>query len=255
LRDQSFAWSPDGSILAVGNGLGLRFFHTRTGQQLESWFLPAPDVVQGRPTRRGDYRIGWQGPNRKFQNVGVFTWAWANPHADKEISHLKFAAAETGAIWLIVGVTLSGAGPHLPMARMDHNIPDVWGAAAMVYALIEGLAGIVDAGVTYDTVRLAPRWPAAGVKRATACAHYPASDGYCRYRYQHDREAGTLDVFVAGSGDRIEVELLLPDGAEPSRLLVNGEEEPVKTRPLEDSLYLLVSFTGPGAHRLEVEIG
>ncbi len=229
--------------------------YIQPGQQLESWFLPAPDVVQGRPTRRGDYRIGWQGPNRKFQNVGVFTWAWANPHADKEISHLEFAAAETDAIWLIVGVTLSGAEPHLPMARMDHNIPDVWGAAAMVYALIEGLAGIVDAGVTYDTVRLAPRWPAAGVKRATACAHYPASDGYCRYRYQHDREAGTLDVFAAGSGDRIEVDLLLPDGAEPSRLLVNGEEEPVKTRTLEDSLYLLVSFTGPGAHRLEVEIG
>ncbi len=229
--------------------------YIRPGSQLDNWFMPAPDVVQGRPTRRGNYRVGWQGPNRKFENVGVFTWAWSNPHPDRPISHLAFHAAETDAVWLVLGVTLSDAEPWLPVARVDHGIPDIWGAAAVIYALLEGLAGIVDAGTAYDTVRLSPRWPAAGIRRATACAHYPASDGYCRYTYQHDPEAGTLILRVAGSGGSKDVELLLPADAKPSRLLVDGEEHPVETREVEDSPYLLVPLSGPGAHRVEVELG
>jgi hypothetical protein len=56
---------------------------------------------------------------------------------------------------------------------------DGWGSSAMVWALIEGLAGIEDKLKRFEKIRLSPRWIAAGVMEAEAGAGYqvPASAG------------------------------------------------------------------------------
>ena len=223
--------------------------YIHTGQEIESWFMPAPDEVQGRIQREGPYRIGWQGPNRKFDNVGLFVYGWENPEPDREIESITFTAAETGAIWLVAGITLSDAERYFPVSIVSYGIPDMWGAAALVYALIEGLAGIVDETKAYERVRLSPRWAAAGVERATACAKYPASDGYVRYTYSLDSDEGLLSMEIAGNGTETELEILLPEGAEPTGVTVDGEDVPdPEITEMEGSRYLRAPLTGLGAH-------
>ncbi len=235
---------------------GHRTQYIHTGQEMESWFMPAPDQVQGRIRRDGPYRIGWQGPNRKFDNVGIFVYGWENPRPDREIESITFTAAERDVVWLIAGITLSDAERYFPVSIVSYGIPDMWGAAALVYALMEGLAGIVDEGKAYERVRLSPRWAAAGVERATACAKYPASGGYVRYTYCLDREAGLLSLEMAGNGEETELELLLPDGVGVEMLTVDGGDvgEP-QTFEIEGSRYLRVRLEGLAVHTVTARLG
>ena len=59
----------------------------------------------------------------------------------------RVAALETPAKRIVLGATLSDADPWLPpYSDMSFGMPNNWGAAAIVFALIEGLAGIKDTG-------------------------------------------------------------------------------------------------------------
>ena len=64
---------------------------------------------------------------------------------------------------------------------------DGWGSSAMLYALVEGLAGVEDRGDGASTrVRLAPRWAAADVDEAEVAVGYAASGARVGYRYERD---------------------------------------------------------------------
>jgi len=66
---------------------------------------------------------------------------------------------------------------------------DGWGSSAMLWALVEGLAGVVDTGACFRRLRLAPRWPAAGVNEADVRLAYPASGAAIGYRWRIESES------------------------------------------------------------------
>ncbi|MBO9314839.1 MAG: hypothetical protein J7456_03500, partial [Chloroflexus sp.] len=89
---------------------------------------------------------------------------------------------------------------------------DGWGASAMLGALFEGLAGIVDDSSRYEDTIVSPRWPVEpSVTRAEVVVRYPASDGYLAYRWQRDERG--IQLYITGSGRTTYVRLLLPDTA------------------------------------------
>jgi hypothetical protein len=88
---------------------------------------------------------------------------------------------------------------------------DGWGSSAMLYGFVEGLAGIQDKGRLLDTVRLCPRWAAAGIGAAEARFGYAVSGVSLGYAYQETANALKLEV-EAGSAD-VQLHLLLPQGA------------------------------------------
>ncbi len=228
--------------------------HVHTNGQVEAAIYPLPDIVYGAPLRKGDYRLGWHDENTAGRDTGLFAYGWDNPHPEKPIQALRFEAADGAPPWWIAAVTLSDQPVRFPPHEIDHGIPDMWGAGAVVYALLEGLAGIVDAGRAYDRVRLSPRWPAADVNRVTACAKYPASAGYVRYRYRCDREAGELSLDVTGNAARTELELLLPAGAKAASATVNDTTVSMEINKVEQSRYLAIPLEGPGVHRVRVTL-
>lgn len=226
--------------------------YVETGKQLDSWFMPSPDEVAGSNLRdKKPYRMGWQGPNGLCENVGMFVWGWNNPNPEKLIREVIFRALETNAVWFIGGVTRSDKPVFFPVGILSYGIPDMWGAAAVLYALVEGLAGIVDESTAFRQVSLRPRWAAAGVEKVTACAHYPASGGYLRYRYTQTANGLSLDI--ASAAEAIEAELLLPAGADPTALQINGINVDVETRTDGDSTYLQLPLDGMCVHRVVVE--
>jgi hypothetical protein len=67
--------------------------------------------------------------------------------------------------------------------------------------------------------------------------HYPASDGYCAYRYTLDRRRCRIVLDLTGSFEQAVVHCLLPPGAEPTRVLVDGAERSFRSARVEDSAY------------------
>jgi len=90
----------------------------------------------------------------------------------------------------------------------DATPTDGWGSSAMLYALAEGLAGVIDLNKELKSVRISPRWEAADVAEAEVMIDYPASDNYIKYSYscRDDR----IGLEIEGSPEDIEIAILLP---------------------------------------------
>ena len=224
-----------------------------SGRNVSNWWFPqAPNAGKGKTSAQ----VAWMGKNNHSLNVGLVTYGMDNPHPDKTIDRLTLSAAEDGTFWAVAGLTLSAEPVWFPISPISFGIPNGWGAAAVVYALIEGLAGVVDAGVGFDQVILAPRWTAAETDEAAVTVKYPACDGYVAYHFRHDRAARTLALRLTGSGDRCTAHVLLPAAAQRAGA-VTVNERPVEfaNSLVESSRYVdfVVDLPGPALVRITYE--
>ena len=223
------------------------------GHQVGGWWMPTdpPYDHHQMPT----CKAAWRGANEMFKNVGVYAYGLDNPHPEREIGEIVLEGSRSGSFWAVLAVTLCDKPVFFMPSDVSYGIPDNWGAAAVVYALIEGLAGIKDTGVAFGRATLAPRWEAAGVRKATATARYGASGGYLRYRYRHEPQKKRLSLEFAGSGTEFEVGILLPRGKRPKAVKLDAQPVAVKTRRVEKSTYACLSVQGLGIHTIEVALG
>jgi hypothetical protein len=129
---------------------------------------------------------------------------------------------------------------------------DGWGSSAMAWALLEGLAGIVDRGRALDAIRLSPRWAAAGVDRADVSLGYAASSASVSYRYRREQGRITLDIDAAGA--QVNWHVLLPPGHGAARARSDGRDTPVENVRVETSPYANGSSRVAGTTRLEIDI-
>jgi hypothetical protein len=217
-------------------------------------YLQAPNLRKSQPNSE----IAWRGWHPQHLNVQVLAYGLDSPHPEREIERITLSASECSAVWRVFGVTLCDAPVYFPPSPISFGIPDNWGAAAVVYALIEGLVGVVDAGVAYDQVELSPRWAAAGTDQAEAVVHYPASGGYVAYRYRHDGQAHTIQVELTGSGETCRCHVLLPDGvASVSSVRAEGasgaETIGFEIVRVEGSHYADVNLALPGPRRIIIQ--
>ena len=225
----------DGSTEAV---------YLRNGRQITGWWMPED-------TR--DARLAWWGANAAFVNVGLVVYGWENPHPERPIEAVELNASKERGVLLVAGVTLSDAGVWFEPSDISFGIPDNWGAAAVVYALIEGLAGVVDRGVAFSKAAVEPRWPAAGTGEAAVTVAYPESRGYAAYRYAHQPAERTIRLELTGSGEEFPCHVLLPEGAGAATAVTcNGEAVEFRTVQVEGSAYADVTLVGPGPFEVVV---
>ncbi len=122
----------------------------------------------------------------------------------------------------------------------DASPHDGWGSSAMLYALVEGLAGVKDTDHLFRKVRLSPRWPAATVREATVQLVYPASGAAFAYRYRATDRATTLEL---EGNARVDLHLLLPAGRRPTEVVLDGIRIDFREHTLRHSSYVDASFT------------
>ncbi len=223
--------------------------HMATGKIANWWY---PSESQDRK-QVPEFRVAWRGQNRFSRNVGVGLYGLNNPYPDKIISAIVFEGSRTKNKWMVLGVTLSDHEVFFMPDIVSTGIPDNWGAAAVVYALVEGLAGVKDAGVAFDKAILAPRWEAAGVDKVSATIKYEASGGYLSYSYQKPSD-NKVEILFTGTADITKVELLLPGGKTVSNVFLNSKEVPYETRKTENSTYLVLDAEGRDVKNLTVEL-
>jgi len=256
LHTAADADNPIGELEALYSDGARHHQYISAGAQLENWFMPG--ATEGRRSREAprldkgwpEHQIAWRGENDTYENVGLFLWGWDNPHPEKEIAELVFRAAENDGAWFVPGITFSDCPVWFPQSDVSFGIPDCWGSAAIVYALIEGLAGIKNTGIAFDSALLCPRWSAAGINKVSAAAVYPASGGYVAYDYA--LTGNTLSLRFASNAERIACRILLPKGKHAIALRLNGMESDFTIERAENSFYACVQSEGIAAHEIGV---
>ena len=113
---------------------------------------------------------------------------------------------------------------------------DGWGSSSMLWAFMEGLVGIQDQGRMLDTVRLCPRWAAAGVTSAECSMGYEASGA--QFAYQYEEKANGIRLEVNTSQADVQVQLLLPKGAKLHEIQLQGSNLPFEEATIADSNYV-----------------
>jgi hypothetical protein len=126
----------------------------------------------------------------------------------------------------------------------SYGLPDCWAQAAVYYAVAEGLAGIEDTGRAFDSVRVSPRWASSQASSADITLHYPASDGYCSYRYKLDRGKRRITLDLSGSFGKADIHCLLPGAAGAKTVTVEGREVSFANSRVEKSSYVDFGIDG-----------
>lgn len=114
--------------------------------------------------------------------------------------------------------------------------PSAWGAAALLNALDEGLAGVVNAGFGYDELAFSPRWPVTPYTNVRYLTGYEAFGRTIDYR--HVRTDAGMRYRVESPAKTIRAHLLLPVGKTPRTLRVNGAERAFSVSHVDASRYL-----------------
>jgi hypothetical protein len=214
------------------------------GRDVTTWWMPEEPRAHG----ERKLAIGWKGSNPVLPYVGLSIWAFDNPHPEKTIRELVLEAAPEGALWTVAGITTSNEPATLGVSPISFGIPDGWGAAAVVYALLEGLSGIVDTGIRFRTPTISPRWTCTQETGAAVTVVYPASGGYVSYRFRHDAAARTVSLELTGSGQSGLLRILLPQGA--TSATVGGQ--PVTTERVADSVYACIELPHLGPQKVDM---
>ena len=125
---------------------------------------------------------------------------------------------------------------HTDSAPQPEMGPSAWGAAALISAVDEGLAGIVDLGVKYDEILFAPRFPVTPYTELRYLTGYEVSKTLVDVRYIIKEEGMRYDLYSPAKVVRAHI--LLPHGATCGSLLVNGTAADYETEAVGESVYV-----------------
>jgi hypothetical protein len=194
-----------GGCLTLTYGDGTRYeTYLLVNTHYCNWWYP---VLRNR--RAG---IAWRGSNKVTNDVGVSWCVIDNPFPAKKIKNVTVSAAQEGATYALLALTLADKPWYTVPDPLSSGGPDNWAGATCMAALIEGLAGAGNLSTAFDSTAISPRWMAAGVDSVSVSVHYPASDGYVAYRYRHDTAERRISVLLTGSGTSAVLRVLLPVG-------------------------------------------
>jgi hypothetical protein len=122
----------------------------------------------------------------------------------------------------------------------------------MLWALTEGLAGVVDRGRALDRAAVSPRWLAAGVEEAEVAVGYECSGRGISYQFRAAGDRVVLEVCAAGSD--IDVHVLLPPGAGARSVTCGGREVALRNVLVEASRYADFSCRVDREARFEIAL-
>ena len=120
----------------------------------------------------------------------------------------------------------------------------------MLWALVEGLAGVVDRGCAFDAATISPRWLAAGVDEAEVSVGYAASRRGIGYQVRARSDRVAIEAEAEATDARFHV--LLPPGAAPRGVRCEGRDVEFRVTQVEQSTYADFALHVDGALRAEI---
>ncbi len=118
----------------------------------------------------------------------------------------------------------------------DASPTDGYGSSSMLYALLEGLAGIEDKLKLYKKSKISPRWAAADVDEAKVGTGYENSDHGIGYTYQCDDRH--ISLYVQAQDSEVSFHVLLPENVTAHSVEIDGNEQSFSHSQIEKSVYV-----------------
>ena len=128
--------------------------------------------------------------------------------------------------------------------------PSAWGAAALLSAVDEGLAGIVDAGVKYNEIEFSPRFVVTDYTELRYTTGYETSKVMVDVRFILEDNGMRYDI--DSPADKIKAHILLPDHKTCKKMYVNGVEKEFNTVRIADSVYADIEVKSNGRVSFEL---
>lgn len=171
-------------------------------------------------------------PTGVYVNGGLFPWVGGElcracfMHGFEERGWRQFrefweqVKADGGAC--VTWLTLDGHAAANTSWTTNH---DPWSIGAWGRTAIEAVVGVTPLAPAMERCRCALRWPAGGIRKASACVAMPASHSYFAYQYETDGKGIRLNFTGTGK----EVVFALPQRQFPAlgKALLNGATAPV----------------------------
>ena len=129
---------------------------------------------------------------------------------------------------------------------------DGWGSSAMLYAFVEGLAGIEDLEHSFRKVRCSPRWISAHEEKANIKVGYSASKASFGYQFSHLKQDSKIKLVLESDNSNVLLNLLLPAGSKCTSLTWNGANVDFELIRVQDSPYVVTE--NKVENQAEVEI-
>lgn len=123
-------------------------------------------------------------------------------------------------------------------------VPSVWGQAAFVSALVEGLAGVVDKGVKFDNLLISPRWIFAGVDRVSVNVGYGGDGNQVKYDYKYSPAQMKAEMTIYPHSGTTTVRMPFPEKALTTSVTVNGKSSKSGIDNVNGSKYSVVRCSG-----------
>lgn len=123
-------------------------------------------------------------------------------------------------------------------------IPDQWGEAAFVSALIEGLAGVVDKSILFKEVEISPRWYFAGVEKTSVNVGYGGNGNQVNYNYTFSPKTNQVEIKTSGQFDRFTLRIPFPENAKTATSTVNGRNVAVVIDQVNQARYAVLTGSG-----------
>lgn len=128
--------------------------------------------------------------------------------------------------------------------------PSGWGAAALINAVDEGLAGIVDKDCLYREIDFSPKFAVTEYKQVRYITGYERRNIFVELHYTVKDEGMRYDLYSPAK--KVNADILLPENKRIKKLLVNGKEKNYELIKKRESVY--VRFSTVGEKRLSFEI-
>lgn len=140
---------------------------------------------------------------------------------------------------------------HVDGRPQSQGGPSAWGAAALLSAVDEGLAGIVDTGVRYDTMDFSPRFPVTYYTELRYITGYEKTSTVVDVRWILEDIGMRYDIYAPSK--KINAHIMLPKGKKCTKLLVNDVEISFVQSRIKDSDYVDATIWANGKYtKIEV---
>lgn len=128
--------------------------------------------------------------------------------------------------------------------------PSAWGAAALLNAVDEGLAGIVDKDCLYKIIDFSPRFVVTHYKELRYITGYECSGVYVDVRFVIKDQGMRYDIY--SDTEQVNAHVLLPEGKVCEKVLVNGKEVDFTNNQVANSAYVDFVIIEKGKKTMEI---
>lgn len=127
---------------------------------------------------------------------------------------------------------------------------DGWGSSAILFGLVEGLAGVTDVDACFRRIEISPRWAAAEIETARVHMAYAASGAGVGYVYEQGTDGCRCSLYADGA--TVHLHLLLPAGKDLVGMEIGGQRVECARTVVGESVYADADLTVDGQTIVEL---